>query len=257
EEARTLALEIGPCTTSCREDGGIEGTNLSTSGTIVSSTYVPPPPSPDCPECATINDASAVIDGDDFSTWMAPGWGNELVMDLGAKMRVTGFRVLSPIAQTYRIYVWNNLTLGWEEAVYQSSPVREAIHDTCDTATRFVRLVHESTDGSENTYLSELEVFGHRSRQPQTVWLGTDPALSHEAGHAEGTAWAIEPSEGQNVLMSSGPHTRVTAGKRVVEFWVRAMGEPVNGDPVGSVMVVREINGQRYLLKEEPILGRA
>jgi len=196
EEARTLAMEIGPCTTSCREEGGIEGTNLSTSGQIVSSSFALPPPFPDCPDCTNFQSPSLVIDGDEYSSWQAPGWGNELVIDLGAKVRVTGFRVVAPLRQTYRIYLWNNLTVEWEEAVNQTTPVADAIHDTCDKATRYVRFVHSSTEGSENTLVSEIEVFGQRPRQKQTVWLGTDPELSHQAGHAEGTAWAIGPDEG-------------------------------------------------------------
>ena len=65
---------------------------------------------------------------------------------------------------------------------YRDDPAKDGTEDICDTATRFVRYLNESTSGYDNTFLSELQVFGHRSRQLRTEWPGADPALEHAAG---------------------------------------------------------------------------
>jgi len=252
DQAQTLADEVGPCTTSCREDGGIEGSNLALLGTVSSDTGSGQP-LPICPECTQVNEVRSIIDDDDLSSWMAPGWGHEVVVDLLAKEKVTGIRVVSPYPQSYKIEIWNNLILAWEEVVHRTDAVKEGVDDICDTATRFVRFSNESTEGSPNTHLSELQIFGHRSRQPRLEWPGADPALEHAAGHAEGTSWVIGPEDGQNVVMSTGPHVRVTAGERWVEFRVSVRGQPVDGEPVGKVSVIREENSQTYIETEESL----
>ncbi|HUU02159.1 MAG TPA: LamG-like jellyroll fold domain-containing protein, partial [Myxococcota bacterium] len=252
DQAQTLADEVGPCTTSCREDGGIEGSNLALDARIASSS-AGTQPQPTCLTCPPGASVAAVIDGDDSSAWIAPGWGQELIVDLGAKEKVTGIRVVSPYSQTYRLEAWNNLTRAWEEVAHRTDAVAEGVEDICDTATRFVRYINESTDGSPDTWLSELQVFGHRSRQARMEWLGTDAALEHEAGHAEGTSWVVGTEDGQNVVMSTGPHARVTAGKRWVKFWIRTSGDRVSDEPVGSVLVVREVDGQVFMIKESKI----
>jgi len=244
DQAQTLADEIGPCTTSCREDGGIEGSNLALGGAV---SYVSGDVQVEPPQTWMMPGGSAfrAIDGDESSAWMAPGAGNELIIDLGAKQKVNGIRVVSPVPSSYLLYAWDNLTSQWVE-VAQRSAATDATEDICDTATRFVRYLNEETQG-EYTQVAEIEVFGHRSRQPRTEWLGNDPDLEHAAGHVEGTSWVIEPSDGQNAIMSTGPHGRVTPGKRWVEFWLRSEGEPVDEEPLGSVYVVREYQGQALL----------
>ncbi|HUU03846.1 MAG TPA: discoidin domain-containing protein, partial [Myxococcota bacterium] len=250
DQAQTLADEVGPCTTSCREDGGIEGSNLALYGAVsyVSGDIQLAPPEP---WMRPGGSSYRAIDGDESTAWMAPGAGNELIVDLGAKQKVNGIRVVSPVPSSYSLYAWDNLTGQWLE-VAQRSEATDATEDICDTATRFVRYLNEETQG-EYTQVAEIEVFGHRSRQPRIEWLGNDSDLEHAAGHVERTAWVIEPSDGQNVVMSTGPHARVTPGKRWVEFWLRLEGEPVDDEPLGSVYVVREYQGQALLESQQEL----
>jgi hypothetical protein len=153
EEARTLAMEIGPCTTSCREEGGIEGSNLALSASVVfaSSDVVATDFYLWFSEKPT---AFFVNDGDESTVWKAPGTGHEIIIDLGAKQIITGIRVVSPVISSYRLYAWNNLQGQWFEISVRSE-VLDAIDDICDTATRFIRYQNERTEG-EYTQVAEI-----------------------------------------------------------------------------------------------------
>ena len=56
----------------------------------------------------------------------------------------------------------------------------------------------------------------------------------------------IDPADGQDLVMSTGPHTRVSPGKRWVQFWLRMEGDSTDDEPVGSVSVVRETEGMFF-----------
>ncbi|MBW2704238.1 MAG: discoidin domain-containing protein, partial [Deltaproteobacteria bacterium] len=162
---------VGPCTTSCREDGGIEGNNLSQSARISehSSGEVPL-------TCTGCGGPEAAIDGDDHSFWAAEGTGHQMVIDLLAKQKIKGMRVISPMPQSYRIEIYDNLTLAWQTVAERQDADRENIEDICDVAARYVRFTNLSTSGADKTLLAELQIYGDRIRQPKTVWLGADEA---------------------------------------------------------------------------------
>ena len=253
ERAQDLADEIGPCTRSCREEGGIEGSNLALEGAIASASGGEAPP-PDAPWLGVGYSAQKAIDGEAASVWTAPGAGNELLIDLGGKRRVTGIRVLSPVPQTYRLYGWDNLTLSWREVAHRTAAVTEGIEDICDTATQFIRYVNESMEDGGDTRVAEIEVFGHRGSFATTTWLGTDEALSHQAGHAEGTDWVIGPSDGAGQWMSYGPRARLGAGKRWVQYWLRS-GDNPGGEPIAYLIVIRERAGEELVAASRTIAG--
>ncbi|GEM_PF-1412651 len=245
-----LLAEVGPCAKSCREEGGIEGTNLAL--TSLGARPVPGPTGSTA--CAGCTGAGLALDGDEGTAWVAPGEGSELVVDLGARQVIKGARVVGPFPQAYRLEIWNDLTSAWEQVAHRTQAVKVGLEDFCDTQTRFVRFVNEGTEGSGDTVVSELEVYGTALRQPRTVWPGNDPSLTHEVGRAEETAWVAGADEVG--WLSAGPHTLVSAGRRWVQFHVQTDGQRSDGEPVGRVLVIRERGGQQFVEAEGLVWGR-
>jgi hypothetical protein len=244
-DLQELVDVLGPCTRRCREDGGIEGVNLALQGRVADWTSGPRP-LPGWPVPGPEASPEAAIDGEPGTSWVAPGFGHELVVDLGARKKVTGFRVISARPQAFRLEVWDDLVLAWRPLVAQAAAVQDVTLDTCDTAARFVRFIQERTEGSADTELSELEILGPDNDRPRLSWVGSDPALGHERGTADGTAWRASAAEGPGWL-STGPGVRLAPGRRWVEFRLRA-GEALDEEAVlGQALVVSERSGRKQI----------
>jgi hypothetical protein len=238
--AEELLSWIGPCASSCRQEGGIEGENLAVTARVSFSTGFA-----SCgPDCAASTREFAAIDGDMTTVWVASGWGNELELDLGAKQVVTGFSVAGPYPQAYRIEAWDDVNLAWVVLASRDAPTPDGVEDTCDTATRFVRLIHSETVGSPDTHVAEFSVFGPRSGFTRRYWAGSDPELLQVLGHEEGTGWVMGPSDGVGSWMNAGPRVLCGGGRRYVTFHARVDAPRPDGNPVASAIVVRERAGE-------------
>ncbi len=248
---QAMSNALGPCTRSCREDGGIEGVNLSLGGSVADATSGPastggwPLPEPGA-------FAPAAIDGELGSVWVAPGWGHELIVDLGAKQKVTGFRIVSQQPQTFAIEAWDDLGMGWVVLAEQASAAKDVVLDTCDTTTRFVRWIHQSTEGGADSVLAELEIYGPSTERPRQEWPGSDPALGHDLGEAAGTAWVGQASDGAGWL-STGPAIRLAPGPWWVEYWVHTDAEVESETLVGQAVVVREVDGRAIIVSQQDL----
>ncbi len=239
EQAEELLSWVGPCASSCRQEGGIEGSNLAVAARVSFSTGFAPC-GPDCTACAR---EFSAIDGDTSTSWVASGFGNELELDLGAKQVVTGFRVKGQYPQAYRIEAWDDVANSWMELARREEPTRDGIEDTCDTATRFVRFVHVRTEESPDTHLAEFEVLGPRSAFMRRYWNGSDAELLQTLGRAAGSRWVVEPEDGEDAWVNAGPRVLCGGGRRFAIFNVLADTPRPDGQPAASAAVVRERSG--------------
>ncbi len=253
DQVMDQAEEIGPCVSSCRVDGGIEGDNIA-EGARVYASIISEMPSLLCTGC---NGFGSLFDGDEETAWVAEGFGHELSIDLGSKQVITGFRVISPNKQTYRIEAWDNLAQAWIELVDRTEASSDATDDTCDMAARYLRLTHKETLDSPDTAIAEFQVLGHKTRQLKMEWLGTDPALNHEGGQAIGTSWLITPSDGIDLNMSALPRVRMTPGKRWAEFFLVASSVENDGEALASVIIYRLGEQSRMEVARENLRARA